>query len=59
MKRVLILACSLVLLGLGGCASVPQGERASNVDSTYIARVEAAARTQGVQVYWVNPPRKR
>jgi hypothetical protein len=29
------------------------------VDAERVARVEAAARRQGVRVYWVNPPRRR
>ena len=29
------------------------------VDALYVARVEHAARTRGVEVKWVNPPRKR
>lgn len=42
---------------LSGCASVAP-EPQSNVDFAKVARIERAARTVGVQVYWVNYPIK-
>ncbi len=35
-----------------------QGDR-SVVDTRYVAQVEHVARRRGVEVKWVNPPRKR
>lgn len=65
--RVAVLSVSL--LGLAACASsggatgydTPSRQYAqTDVDSDrqYMARVEAAARRRGVEVRWVNPPRK-
>lgn len=48
---------------LAGCASsgsarLEHGAKAYKVDNTYVARVEAIARSRGVDVEWVNPPRE-
>jgi hypothetical protein len=61
MKRSLIVVCSAAaLLALGGCASIrSSGESASDVDADQVAKIESAARQAGVQVYWVNYPRKK
>ena len=40
---------------LSGCASVAPAYE-SNIDFLKVARIESAARTAGVQVYWVNFP---
>ena len=59
----------LSLLGLAGCASTQQKSDAAFVapqrapslvdaDESYIARVEAIARRRGVEVVWINTPRK-
>ncbi len=42
---------------LSGCAAVAPASE-SNVDFAKVARIENAARTAGVQVYWVNFPTK-
>lgn len=40
---------------LAGCAATPRHE----MDSAYVARVEAEARRTGTAVYWVNYPVRR
>lgn len=62
-----VLAASIVFLS--GCATTsesayaPQADksypetRLSN-DELYMARVEAAARRRGIDLTWVNPPKK-
>jgi starvation-inducible outer membrane lipoprotein len=61
-----LLAAALVL-GLSACATTQSGVRGAGmkatgtslpVDADRIARVESVARRNGVQVYWVNPPRR-
>ena len=61
-----VLSASLVALSgcaSSGMASSPQAgkmyaeTRLSN-DELYMARVEAAARRRGIDLTWVNPPRK-
>lgn len=52
---VLITASSLVLIG---CATVPEQDPRNQQDTTYISVVEHRARMQGVDVIWVNPPRR-
>ena len=43
---------------LSGCASMGPNPGMANIDTLQIARVEAAAKAVGVQVYWVNYPQK-
>lgn len=43
---------------LAGCASVSEQRSPTTQDSRYISAVEHKARIQGVDVRWVNPPRK-
>lgn len=72
MKTILsIAAVSLSLVGLAACTGT--GSKSAHVapvkvegvqgglvvDAEYIARVERLARIRGVQVQWINPPRKR
>jgi|EndMetStandDraft_4_1072995.scaffolds.fasta_scaffold696276_2 hypothetical protein len=70
MKTLLrITALSLGLLLLVGCASTqkttyrdaqPQQQivEYTGHDARYMAMVESMARERGIQVVWVNPPRK-
>jgi len=64
MKTKLMHAAAIAaLVLLAGCASsgsarLEHGAQAYKVDSTYVARVEAIARSRGVDVEWVNPPRE-
>jgi len=60
MKRTLFVVSSMAILTLGGCTSVsPNGTSAFEIDQAQVAAVEAAARQYGVQVYWLNYPRKK
>jgi len=43
---------------LAGCAGVSEQRSPTVKDSRYISAVEHKARMQGVEVMWVNPPRK-
>ena len=54
--RIIVGAAALAATAIGasGCASV-KGP-AMEVDSAYVAYVEAAAKRYSTQVYWVNPP---
>jgi hypothetical protein len=63
MKRFTLCCAALLAAGLlagcasGGSARMEHGAKAFDVDSRYVARVEAIARSRGVEVEWVNPPR--
>lgn len=73
MNMLLRFACAgLLLAGLGACTSThylaearpdpkaaPVSAAQSMPDARYIATVEYVARRRGVEVVWVNPPRKR
>ena len=53
--RVSIILWIAVLLS--GCTSLPQ-QSVSQVDEQLVARVESAATSAGIKVYWVNKPLK-
>lgn len=63
--RSSFLVLAVVLMALGGCATDSASEYASGRkvrtlhidDHDYMARTVALARTRGVDVMWVNPPR--
>jgi hypothetical protein len=65
--RMAVLSASVVFLAAcassGGTTYAPGAQktyadtRMSN-DELYMARVEAAARRRGIDLTWVNPPRK-
>lgn len=69
MTPLRIAVASLAVLMLAGCASMD--ERSSSrvapqrtgtvidTDADYVARVEAVARRRGIEVVWVNTPKKR
>lgn len=63
-KRHLIVAFStLAVLSAAGCAGTqthpdPARQSSSSVDHTYMHEVERRAKRTGVQVRWVNPPRR-
>jgi hypothetical protein len=69
MKRVIAISLMLPTLALSACASLygkdsnPERNKLtptlikSDLDQTYIDRVERQAIQRGVQVMWVNPPR--
>jgi hypothetical protein len=47
----------LVILGLVGCGTM-QTTASYETDLAKVAAIERAATLQGVQVYWVNKPRR-
>lgn len=56
---LLVLSCVVLLLTLGGCASLaPNGQSAVAVDAARVGAIETAARRAGVDVYWIQYPRK-
>ena len=59
MKRYssIALAC-LAALALSACATAPTPRSPTEVDKEYVGMVNANARLAGVDVVWVNPPRK-
>lgn len=57
MRRMTFTLLAGVMLS-SGCASVGPNPQMANVDTLQVARVEAAAKAVGVQVYWVNYPQK-
>lgn len=60
MKPMLLALASMAMLMLGGCASMSTASNyAHEVDSAQVAAIEAAARQSGVQVHWLNYPRKK
>jgi hypothetical protein len=60
MKPILLMLASIAMLALEGCAIMnATGTSAYEVDSAKVAAVESAARQAGVQVYWLNYPRKK
>ncbi|MFC5570627.1 hypothetical protein ACFPN1_11205 [Lysobacter yangpyeongensis] len=65
--RMAVLSASVVFLAAcassGGTASyAPEAKTYAqtrlDTDDAYMARVEAAARRRGIDLTWVNPPRK-
>ncbi len=58
MKKFAMLFASLLALALIGCASAPEPRSPTVVDSAYVGAVESQARRAGVDVQWINPPRR-
>jgi len=54
MMRYIVLVAMAAIVS--GCASVGTGSPRAAVDFDKVARIESAARTVGVNVYWVNYP---
>ena len=62
-RHLIVVLSTIGILGAVGCAGTPtQPEQArhgsSSVDHNYMNAVERQARRSGVQVRWVNPPRR-
>lgn len=58
----LFASCAVVLL-VAACASAPASQAQTagkryQADSEYMAMVELIARRRGVDIEWVNPPKK-
>jgi uncharacterized lipoprotein YmbA len=58
MKKRPILIAAAAALFLTACASAPEQRSPYAFDEAYIGAVEAHAKNAGVEVYWINPPRK-
>lgn len=67
MRRWMVLSIVAAGTALGGCATTGDSSYASQsprdeafpVDAVYMQTVAAAARDRGVDVRWINPPRRR
>ncbi len=58
--RPMLLLLSTLPLALAGCASIDSTATAGqDIDQARVAAIESAARNSGVQVHWLNYPRKR
>ena len=57
MRRMTVTFLAVAVLS-SGCASMGPNPQMASVDTLQVARVEAAAKAVGVQVYWVNYPVK-
>ncbi len=55
MRHLILLAVAALI---AGCASMGSTTQSSAIDYDKIARVEAAAKSVGVNVYWLNFPTK-
>lgn len=58
MKKLAALLVATLALLLAACATAPVQRSPTEVDSQYVASIERAAKQIGVDVMWVNPPRK-
>lgn len=58
MKKYLTILIAASALVLSACASAPEPRSPTVVDQDYVGTVEAHARQAGVDVVWINPPRK-
>lgn len=57
MKSMFIILITASALVLGACASIPE-RSATEIDSDYVGMVESHAKQAGVEIVWVNPPRR-
>ena len=58
MKKPISVLAAVAALSLSACASAPEPRAPTVIDHDYVGAVEAQARQAGVEVFWVNPPRK-
>lgn len=56
-KRSIVII--LAALAVSACATTPGSKAPTEVDTAYINAVERHARSAGVEVEWVNPPRRK
>lgn len=54
----ILLIVAMVLLGVG-CSGAATKKATMKIDSDKVGLVNAVARQRGIEVVWVNPPRKR
>lgn len=58
MKTLSLLLVATATLAVSACANVTTKRAPTEVDKDYVAAVESQARHAGVDVRWVNPPRR-
>lgn len=58
MKTLTLLLVAALALLLTACASTPAQRSPTEIDAQYVTSVERSAERVGVDVVWVNPPRK-
>lgn len=58
MRGVAMVVAAVMVLGATGCGSMAKYGARSVVDDDKVSVINAAARQRGVEVIWVNPPRK-
>lgn len=58
MRNVFLIVLTAIALALSGCANGPQKRSPTEYNTEYMAAVEYHANRAGVEVEWVNPPRR-
>ena len=58
MRGIAIVVMAVLLLSAAGCSAMAERKSTVVTDADKVALVNAAARQRGVEVIWVNPPRK-
>lgn len=58
MRTVNVAFVVLTVGAAAGCSGVPPMKYASQVDVEKVGLINAVARQRGVDVVWINPPRK-
>lgn len=58
LKILTLLLIATATLAVSACASVSEKRPSTEVDKDYVAAVQSQARQAGVDVRWVNPPRR-
>ena len=58
MRGVAMVVAVIMALGGMGCSSAQRHEPVHVVDLDKVGLVNAAARDRGVEVIWINPPKK-
>ena len=58
MKVLTLLLIATAALAVCACASVSEQRAPTEINKDYVAAVQSRARQAGVEVRWVNPPRR-
>lgn len=58
MRGIAIVVMAFLLLSAAGCSAMAERKSTVVTDADKVGLVNAAARQRGVEVIWVNPPRK-
>ncbi|MFZ5842211.1 MAG: hypothetical protein ACOY3E_04850 [Pseudomonadota bacterium] len=59
MRGIAIVVMAVLLLSAAGCSAMAQRKATVVTDTDKVGLINAAARQRGIEVIWVNPPRKR